>query len=92
MEVRPAAGYVHRELELRRDVAKGDRKRRNVWAAEYAGAGARVLKREVVRPERIELEPLCGRERSGSLQAKFRVHFARDLNNRSEDDSEFRAS
>ena len=28
---------------------------------------------KVVRPERIELEPSCGRERSGSPQAKSRA-------------------
>ncbi len=30
-------------------------------------------RKELARPERFELEPICGRERSGSPQAKSRV-------------------
>jgi len=36
-------------------------------------AGKYVNQRKLVRPERFELEPVCGRERSGSPQAKSRA-------------------
>ena len=53
-------------------VSEAGARRRNPERSEGSGEERSVGER-MVRPERIELEPFCGRERSGSPQAKSRA-------------------